>query len=232
MIGRVCAGIMAAIGPPTIPVRDAGWHIRPCVKLATFASGLLLAAAPAVPGLADPLPRDALPSSEAIEWLLETEPTGAAVPWANSRSGYSGTVTVTQTWYRADGTPCREYAVTATPGEPQMTLTGKTIKGTGCRAATGAWNLSEDAPAPIAVAAFSPPSKKPPEPNAPSPDTPRAAAAEPSPAPAVRQAEAPPPAPTTPAASDASFTTAGFSLPTDEHEPATIRARLPSRSDE
>jgi hypothetical protein len=219
-------------------------HIRARARLAAFFAGGLIAAGPAFPVLADAAPRDALPSREAIGWLLETEPTGSAAPWTNSRSGYSGSVTVTQTWYRADGTPCREYVVAVMASGPQMTIREKTIKGTGCRVASGEWNLNEDAPALVGVVALSPPSKKPPEPDALSPDAlspdarspdalsptaPEAVTAVPPPAPFDTQAKAPAPPPGTPGG--VSFTAADFIPATAEHKPVAIPANLPSRSD-
>jgi hypothetical protein len=224
-------------------------EIRARALLAAFSAGLLTAAAPALPLLADVVPREALPSSEAIGWLLETEATGSAAPWDNTRSGYSGTVTVTKTWYRADGTPCREYTVSAKADDSPMPIAKPTIRGTGCRVATGEWNLSEDAPAVVAAIAFSPspPAEKPAGPDALTPAAPGATTALP-PAPTAKAPTAEPrAAPKTPpgatsaasaAASDdaadapAASTEAHSTAAAAEHKPLAISASLPSRSEE
>jgi hypothetical protein len=236
-------------------------HIRARALLAAFFAGLLMAAAPALPLLADVVPREALPSSEAIGWLLETEATGSAAPWDNTRSGYSGTVTVTKTWYRADGTPCREYTVSAKADDSHMPIAKTTIKGTGCRVATGEWNLSEDAPAVVAAIAFSPspPAEKPAAPDKLAPPAAATTALPPAPtakAPTAETRAAPPEPPpeatsgpppgtsattsatASPAASDdaaddpADSTEAHSTAAAAEPKPLAISASLPSRSEE
>ncbi len=137
-----------------------GVHPRPAAVRATCVATYVIIAGSALPLMADSAPREALPSPEAIGWLLETEATGAAAPWINSRSGYNGTITITQSWQRADGIPCRTYTVTAVSGGPRITL-----KGTGCRAATGIWNLTEDAPVVLMAVGSPPPGEKPPAPS-------------------------------------------------------------------
>jgi surface antigen len=215
-------------------------------QMAALCAGFLLAAGPACPVLADAAPRVALPSGEAIGWLLETETTGSAAPWANSRSGYSGTLTITRTWYRADGTPCREYTVAATASGSRMTIKETTIRGTGCRAASGEWILSEDAPVLVAVVPLSPPTRKPAGPDDPSPTPPARAMTMPEPA--VTQPPAPSPAPSplpsplpAPGPVDSGATVAADDVPpatddsvpdTTQHKPPIISATLPSRSDE
>jgi hypothetical protein len=223
-------------------------EIRARALLAAFSAGLLTAAAPALPLLADVVPREALPSSEAIGWLLETEATGSAAPWDNTRSGYSGTVTVTKTWYRADGTPCREYTVSAKADDSPMPIAKTTIKGTGCRVATGEWNLSEDAPAVVAAMVFSPspPAEKPAAPDKLAPPAAATTALPPAPtaeAPTAERRAAPETPPkavsgASAAASDdaaddpAASTEAHSTAAAAEHKPLAISASLPSRSEE
>lgn len=190
------------------------------------AAVVLVAAGPALPVLADPAPREALPSSEAIGWLLETEATGSAAPWVNARSGYSGTVTITRTWDQADGAPCRSYTIAAVAGgSPTM------LKGTGCRIGPGEWTLREDAPAVMAATRLSPPAKKPAVAAAMPAANPAIAVALPTPTPA-----AVPPVPLAPIDDDAAVavdsTPARLLEDTAEHEPIAIGASLPSRSDE
>ena len=190
-----------------------------------------LAAAPALPVWADPAPREALPSSEAIGWLLETEATGSAAPWINSRSGYSGTVTITQTWHQADGTPCRTFTIAAVAGGSPTVL-----KGRGCRGGLGEWNLNEDAPTVMAAGRPSPPAKKPAAPDAMPAADPAIAAVLPTAAPDAMPIADPVLADPVPADDDA----AGAVDPTLSHSPAataepkplSIAASLPSRSDE
>src|SRR5512134_1053711 len=184
------------------------------------ASALFIAAGLTVPVLADPAPREALPSREAIGWLLETEATGSAAPWVNSRSGYSGTVTVTQTWDRADGAPCRKYTIAALAGgSPTM------LKGMGCRVGPGEWNLSEEAPVVLATRRPSPPDKKPAAAAMPSAD-PGTTAALPTATPADV-----PPAPLAPVDDDVAATIdptpARLPADTAEYGPRAIAASLP-----
>jgi hypothetical protein len=188
---------------------------------------VFVAAGLTLPVLADPAPREALPSREAIGWLLETEATGSAAPWVNSRSGYSGTVTITRSWDQADGTLCRNYTVAALAGGSPTVL-----KGTGCRVGLGEWDLSEEAPTVMAAGRPSPPGEKPPAPAAMLAADPALAAVPPTPA-ALSPASLAPidddaagaPTPAHLAAPD---------LPADpaEHKPVAIAGSLPSRSDE
>ena len=191
------------------------------------ASALFIAAGLALPVLADPAPRGALPSREAIGWLLETEAAGSPAPWINSRSGYSGTVTITQTWDQADGTLCRNYTVAAVAGgSPTM------LKGTGCRVGPGEWNLSEETPTVMAARRPSPPSEKPPAPAAMLAADPTLARTPPTPT-------AMPPTSLAPIDDDAAGapTPAHLAAPdpptnSAEHKPVAIAGSLPSRSDE
>jgi surface antigen len=67
---------------------------------------------------------------------LETQPTGEESTWRNPDSGNSGSVTVDETYERADGTPCRRFTQTVTAG-------GQTESGVGsaCRAPDGTWQI-------------------------------------------------------------------------------------------
>jgi hypothetical protein len=185
-----------------------------CIVAVVFVVGL------ALPVLARPAPREALPSHEALGWLLETEVTGSAAPWINPRSGYSGTVMITETWDQADGALCRNYTIAAVVGGPPTVL-----KGTGCRVGPGEWNLEEEAPVVMAVAPPSPPTEKPAAMLSSEP------AALPTPAPDV-------PTPPTPVDDDGNAarvvdrTPDGLAADTAEHKPVTIAGSLPSRSDE
>ena len=192
------------------------------------AVAVLVLARWALPVLAETAPREALPSREAIGWLLETEATGSVSPWVNSRSGYSGTVTITQTWDQADGPLCRRYTVAAVAGGSPTVL-----KGTGCRVGPGEWNLIEEAPAKIAAMRPSPPAEKPAAPAALLAADPALAATPPS--------ITLPPTLLTPTDAD----TAGAGDPpladpappdltadTAQHKPLGIAGSLPSRSDE
>jgi surface antigen len=83
-----------------------------------------------------------------VNRVLETERTGVPTRWSNSETGNHGTVTVTRTYYRADGVPCREYLrTTENPGG-----TGIRIAGVGCRSGPGVWDLGEDKPASASAA--------------------------------------------------------------------------------
>ena len=200
---------------------------------AACALAVLVAAGPA---LADPAPREALPSPEAIGWLLETEATGSAAPWINSRSGYSGTVTITQTWHQADGTPCRTFTIAAVAGGSPTVLKGK-----GCRVGLGEWNLNEDAPTVMAAGRPPPPAKKPAAPDAMPVADPAIAAVLPTPAPdampVANSMLADPvladPVPTDDDAAGAVDPLLSHSpAETAERKPVSIAASLPSRSDE
>lgn len=197
--------------------------------VAASALALFTVAGLTLPVLADPAPREALPSREAIGWLLETEATGSASPWINSRSGYSGTVTITQTWDQADGTLCRKYTIAALAGGSPTVL-----KGTGCRVGLGEWNLSEEAPTMMTARRPSPPSEKPPAPAAMLAADPALAGASPTPT----TLPPTPPAPVdddTAGAVDPSavhLAPSDLAVDTAKHKPAAIVGSLPSRSDE
>ena len=226
----------------------------PLVKVCTtFLATFFMISGIALPLPADVAPREALPSREAIGWLLETEATGSVAPWINSRSGYSGTIAITQSWQQPDGTSCRTYTVTAVSGGPRIML-----KGTGCRTEAGTWNLTEDAPAVLTALRPSLPGEKPALPAGEAPED--LATAPPSAPPLVVDAppderppvEAPPddvpvgetpqddPGPATAAAAVvAGGDDPGSASPAAdpassvvEQTPVAIAASLPSRSDE
>lgn len=94
-----------------------------------LALGVALSAATAADELAD---MQAI--VDALNDALEHEPTGRSLAWSNPETGNGGTVTVTRTFFRADGTPCRAYA---------RTNGATTIEGTGCRTEIGFWRLDE-----------------------------------------------------------------------------------------
>ena len=76
--------------------------------------------------------------AEAVNAALEYQKTGTTVPWASAKTGNAGNITVLRTFFRG-GTPCREYQRTL---EKDGAVTD-TVKGVGCRANNGVWNLQE-----------------------------------------------------------------------------------------
>jgi hypothetical protein len=72
--------------------------------------------------------------------ILEFERTGAEIPWSNPETGNSGKIQLMRTYFLDPKTPCRDYlrSIEAGAGEPT------TVRGTGCREATGGWKLTED----------------------------------------------------------------------------------------
>lgn len=83
-----------------------------------------------------------------VNRVLETERTGVPSRWSNAETGNHGTVTVTRTYYRSDGVPCREYLrTTEGSGGAKVTVTG-----VGCRTGPGAWKLDEDKPSSASAA--------------------------------------------------------------------------------
>jgi len=74
-----------------------------------------------------------------INQVLEREPTGAEVEWHNEATGNSGVIRVLKTYFPEPGAPCRDYErSTREPGGDD-----KLVRGTGCRDASGRWNLKE-----------------------------------------------------------------------------------------
>ena len=76
---------------------------------------------------------------EALNRVLESQPTGVAVPRRNPETGNSGTSTAVETEIQADGTPCRKYQRTYGGGAEARLVTGKA-----CRAGKGIWNVVEE----------------------------------------------------------------------------------------
>lgn len=78
---------------------------------------------------------DRMKMSDATQDALENKPIGSSSSWDNPDSGNSGTITPTNTTYKAsDSQPCREYTST-------VTIDGQleTITGTACRRPDGTW---------------------------------------------------------------------------------------------
>lgn len=74
-----------------------------------------------------------------INQVLEHEPTGTEVEWHNEATGNSGVIRVLKTYFPEPGAPCRDYErSTRDPGGSE-----KRVRGTGCRDASGRWNLKE-----------------------------------------------------------------------------------------
>lgn len=74
-----------------------------------------------------------------INQVLEHEPTGAEVEWHNEATGNSGVIRVLKTYFPEPGAPCRNYErSTRDPDGGE-----KRVRGTGCRDASGRWNLKE-----------------------------------------------------------------------------------------
>ncbi len=72
--------------------------------------------------------------------ILEFERTGAEIPWSNPKTGNSGKIQLMRTYFLDPKTPCRDYMRTIDAGAGEPT----TVRGTGCREATGGWKLTED----------------------------------------------------------------------------------------
>ncbi len=93
-----------------------------------------------------------------VNRVLESQKTGVPSSWSIPEAGLSGSITVTRTYYRGDGTPCREYIRTI-----DSRGSTRTIRGTGCRIAAEVWTLTEappaaDEPPASAVSEAAPPS--------------------------------------------------------------------------
>lgn len=79
---------------------------------------------------------------DAVNDALEHEPIGRSLGWSNTETGNGGTVTVTGTFFLADGTPCRAYA---------RTNGAARVEGTGCRTEIGFWRLDESGSLPAEI---------------------------------------------------------------------------------
>lgn len=147
-----------------------------------------------------------------INGALERQRTGATVRWSDAGSGRAGQVTIDRTFYRSDGTPCRDYTVTE---ERRGGGKRSSVSGTGCRTGPGVWSLSAVMPA-----------ARPPAPAS-SARSERSAAA----APPRKTAKASPAAPAS-AAPASSAGVSGFRPEPADRKPVVIAASLPTRSDE
>jgi surface antigen len=67
---------------------------------------------------------------------LENKPDGQASVWQNPNSGNSGSATPNETYYQADGTPCRNFTQSVTAGGQTRSNVG-----TACRAPDGTWQI-------------------------------------------------------------------------------------------
>ncbi len=93
----------------------------------------------AVPAVAADDFRDVAVIAATVKSALETRRTGTTIEWSNPTTGNTGEITITRTWYRPDGAPCREYRrTTRRKGAADGVVTG-----TGCRDNRAAWKLSE-----------------------------------------------------------------------------------------
>lgn len=114
-------------------------HVR---RVATgLIGGVFASVAGIAPVFATDDHRDLPAVMQTVNSTLETQRSGIPVSWTNPATGNRGTVTVIRTFYRADGTPCREYKrTTERASGPPLEVTG-----TGCRAGAGFWRLDEKA---------------------------------------------------------------------------------------
>ena len=74
-----------------------------------------------------------------VNETLEHGQSGIAVPWSNPGTGNSGEITVLRTYFKDDGTPCRDYRRTV---ETSAGAKG-VFEGTGCRIDEGLWQFDE-----------------------------------------------------------------------------------------
>jgi len=112
-------------------------RLLPAPRGATLAVTALLAFAgcTSVPDVIDRLDVAELRlMAETVQAALESNRVGAATNWVNPATGHLGTVTPVYTFAGDNGTPCRDYQITATAD-------GDTAVGydTACRRADGAW---------------------------------------------------------------------------------------------
>ncbi len=67
---------------------------------------------------------------------LETVRTGVSSEWVNPDTGYRYSVTPTNTYESSQGTPCREFTMTASIGGKE-----EQVYGTACRQQDGSWRI-------------------------------------------------------------------------------------------
>lgn len=120
-VGAAAGGIISAIAGAS-----TGWIIAATV-LGAVAGGLV----------ADYMTdRDKEMAGATTHDTLENAPTGQTSTWNNPDSGNSGSVTVTDTYQKADGTNCRNFSQTVNAGGETETGTG-----TACRNTDGTWQV-------------------------------------------------------------------------------------------
>ncbi len=121
-VGAAAGGLISAAAGA-----DTGWIVAATV-LGAVAGGVV----------GDYMTReDKLMAGKTTNDALETQATGNTSSWSNPDSGNSGSVTVNETFEKADGTPCRKFTQTISAGN--QTESGV---GTACRAADGTWLIA------------------------------------------------------------------------------------------
>jgi surface antigen len=80
--------------------------------------------------------RDRELQQQATMRALETTPSGNSVPWRNTNTGNSGSVTPVKTYQEPSGQYCREYQQVITVGGEKQTAYG-----TACRMPDGSWKI-------------------------------------------------------------------------------------------
>ncbi len=81
---------------------------------------------------------DRVYAERTTEGALEKNPSGTTSTWRNPDSGHSGTVTPTDTYYNAQGQPCRTFDSVINVDGRQERVTGRA-----CRQADGSWRVVE-----------------------------------------------------------------------------------------
>ena len=83
--------------------------------------------------------RDQMIAAQNMQYSMEMTPDGTISEWENPNSGHAGSTYPTQTYYRDDGTPCREFTSTVMIGGKE-----EDAYGTACRQADGSWKIVSD----------------------------------------------------------------------------------------
>lgn len=80
--------------------------------------------------------RDRRLAAETAQRAFETSPTGGALPWRNSETGNSGSITPVRTYQEGSGRYCREY-------QQEVVIAGRKEQsyGTACRQPDGTWEI-------------------------------------------------------------------------------------------
>jgi len=81
-----------------------------------------------------------------FQFVLEHNPTGVTSSWDNPTTGYSGTVTPTQTVTPKAQPPCRDFVIVVNIGGNEAHGYGRYFRetGTACREDAGIWQVLED----------------------------------------------------------------------------------------